>query len=85
MPQLLSEPLRAPLLAANSNSSTRLARVVVELYRSLASLKSSDVFWQLLPGAVAYLTIGPADYPRSDTRFHSALSLSITRLIRPII
>jgi hypothetical protein len=31
------------------NRSTRLARLFVELYRSLATRKSSDVFWQLLP------------------------------------
>ena len=48
--QLLSEPFRPrrcwpPI----PNSSTRLARLLVEPYRSLATRKSSHVFRQLLP------------------------------------
>ena len=48
--ELLSEPFRPrrcwpPI----PNSSPRFARLLVELYRSLATRKSSHVFWQLLP------------------------------------
>ena len=47
---LLSEPFRPrcrwpPIL----KGFTRLARLLVELYRSLATRKSRHVFWQLLP------------------------------------
>ena len=49
--------------SAIPNSSTRLARLIVEPYRSIVTRKSSYVFWQLLSGVTAYPATGPKSIP----------------------